>query len=349
MIRRPGWAAALVLACACGDVPDPLWLLGDEPRVLAFRVEVVEPGPASEGLLPIPADRIRSQPLPGDTVEVSAWVADAVDEYATEDLDPAWFICPRDASCIESMQRPEAFESCEGPVPSRVACRIARGARPRFEIPPLDPALLLEEQAALRLAMVGHTDPDLDTERCIERISDPSGPDWTGCIVGYRIILLGPVARLVTHAVDEGFEPESFVPPDPAVPVIPTYNPEVTTLVLAPYYGRSPADTSRAVRVEPGGTATLEPGAVYVTESFFDPKDQQDFVIFAADGIPGFGPFSPSRMVYTASPDILEFSIRGGWRIWTPTEPATFSMLSVLFDPAGGIAWTTYHFEVAAP
>ena len=63
----------LLWLCSCGDEPDPAWLLTEEPRLLASRVEVVEPGPLSYGFLPIPADRVRSQALPGDTVEVSAW------------------------------------------------------------------------------------------------------------------------------------------------------------------------------------------------------------------------------------------------------------------------------------
>lgn len=47
MARRPGWAVTLLGLCACGELPEPGWLLTEEPRVLAFRVEVVEPGPLS--------------------------------------------------------------------------------------------------------------------------------------------------------------------------------------------------------------------------------------------------------------------------------------------------------------
>ncbi len=350
MPTRPGWATALLLACGCGDVPDPAWLLGDTPRILAFRVEVTRAGPVSAGLLPIPADRVRSQPLPGDTVELSAWIANAAGEIATEDVEPVWHLCPRTGSCIESLHAPQASRACEDAVPERVACRVGAGARPQFTIPPLDVTRPLEDQVFLRLAMVGAVDPSLGTERCIEIISDPAGPDWTGCIVGYRNIILGPFARLATHAAQRGIElPDEVWPDPPQTPVVPTFNPEVPPLVVAPYYGTLPPDLSRAVRVEPGGTAVLEPDAVYLTASFRDPKDTQTVVELEPDGVLNSRLSQPTRVAYTATPDILAFSISRGWQIWTPSEPTSFSVHTVFSDRLGGAAWATFRFEVAGP
>ncbi|MGH1344599.1 MAG: hypothetical protein ACRBN8_23775 [Nannocystales bacterium] len=345
---RPGWTVALLGLVACGELPEPAWLLTEEPRVLAFRVEVTEPGPLSYGFLPIPADRIRSQPLPGDTIDVSPWVVMAEREVPTQEVDPAWFMCPRATSCVATLGRPGASEPCTGVVPEDVACRLPDGDRPQFVAPALDPETPLEDQTFFQIAMVGHVDEGMTTEECVELVSAPSTEDWSGCLVGYRGITLGPALRLATHAIDLGMAfPENpvFFVNDP---VHPPFNPEVIPLTLFPYHGGLQFDLSRAITVRPGETTTLEPGIVYAGGSYWDPKEIQPLAIIGPLGL-STEVSLPSRSLFTSAPDVLDFSFMPGWQIWAPEEPGSFEVRFVLHDQAGGTAWETFNFEVAEP
>lgn len=345
---RPGWVAALVWLCACGEEPEPAWLLTDEPRVLAMRIEVVEPGPASSGLVPIPADRVRSQPLPGDTVEVSAWVVVGEEERPTEAIDPAWFLCPRTGGCVRAFERLSDAPACSSVEPGEDVCRLPDGERTRFEVPALDPELPLEEQAAVRLAMVGHADDTISTDDCLVTIADPAASDWGACVVAVRGFSLGPAIRLVTHAIDEGLEPLDGALVSDLDPVIPTYNPEVIPMAMLPFFGGRAIDPSRAVVATPGGTAVLETGAVYVAPRFWDPKDTQRGLELESTGLSEVVS-SPARAVYSTTPGVLEFDLSTGWQFWMPDEPTELTIRMVLFDAWGGTAWTTYHFEVRDP
>lgn len=348
MARRPGWAVTLLGLCACGELPEPGWLLTEEPRVLAFRVEVVEPGPLSYDFLPIPADRVRSQPLPGDTIDVSAWVVAGAHEVPTSEVEPAWFLCPRSERCVSTLGFSRAAESCEGFVPEDVACRLPDGERPRFVVPPLDPQTPLEDQTFFQIAMVGHVDEQMTTADCIELVSDPSAEDWSGCLVAYRAISLGPVLRLITFAIDAGIEVPLRLIRTLDEPVSPPFNPEVIPLTVFPYYGDFQFDFSRSITVAPGETATLEPGVVYLSFGYADPKDVQPLVRFDPGELSTVDS-RPRRSLFSSTPGVLEFSMTPGWQIWTPEEPGSFEVRLVLGDAAGGAAWTTYNFEVAAP
>ncbi|MCR9162517.1 MAG: hypothetical protein ACE37F_19230 [Nannocystaceae bacterium] len=345
MSSRPGWAVTLLWLCSCGEEAMPPWLLTEEPRLLGARVEVVEPGPLSDGLLPIPADRVRSQALPGDTVEVSAW-AYLGREGDTAEAEPAWFMCPRTGGCVAPIGRSSG--PCGESVPERVACRLPDGERVRVVVPPLDVDLPFEDQVFIRLAFVGHADASMTTQECIETISDPSALDWGPCIVGYRGITLGPAPRFVGHALDLGFElPEglaTFVGED----VVPPYNPEAVPIELRPYYGVAGGDPTRAVIAAPGQVAVLEPGQVYTSRQLFDPKDIQTVVEFSGEYV-AIEDSVPARTLSSATPGVVALSEAQGWEIWTPNEPSEFSVNLVLSDRAGGAAWGAYRFEVREP
>lgn len=334
---------------ACGEPPEPIWLLGEEPRVLAVRSEVVEAGPVSSDFAPIPADRVRSQPLPGDVVEVSAWVFAAAREVPTAQLEPLWFLCPRDESCVESLARPSATEPCPGVVPVGAACRLGTGERPRFVAPALDPSLPLEDQLYFVIAMVGHVGPDRTTADCIDTVSDPSAQDWAGCIVGYRGVSLGPIARLFTHALDVGVDVPSGVDRFEGEPVVPTFNPEVAPFTLAPFHGPGQVDMSRAVRVEPGGAVTLEADTVYLSWNYWDGKDLQKVLEVDPSGSAMPVTSVPSRSLFTTEPGLLELTSDDDWLVWTPSSAGSFAIHQVLYDSAGGMAWGTYDVEVASP
>ncbi|MBV1859314.1 MAG: hypothetical protein KUG77_12940, partial [Nannocystaceae bacterium] len=285
-------------------------------------------------------------PLPGDAVEVEAWVVAAEREVPTDDIDPTWFLCPRSQGCVSTLGLPTAARPCVGVVPEDVACRLSDGARPYFVVPPLDTQTPLEDQASFRIAMVGHIDEQLTTADCVELVSDPSTADWSGCLVGYRRISLGPTLRLVTHAIEEGIE----VPPGFDLirdePVRPPFNPEIIPLTVFPYYDTGRLDLSRPITVAPGETAVLEPGAVYVSSFAWDPRDRQQVAEFGPLGL-SIEPSIPSRSLFTTAPGVLEFSMTPGWQIWAPQEPSSFELRVVISDRAGGAAWTTFNFEVS--
>lgn len=348
---RACWAAGLLGLGACGEFPEPAWLLTAEPRVLAFRVDVVEPGPLSYGFLPIPADRVRSQPLPGDTVDVSAWVVVGEREVPTPEVDPAWFLCPRSSRCVSTLGRAKAAEPCVGVVPEDVACRLPDGEQPRFVVPALDPLRPLEDQTWFRVAMVGHVDDRMTTADCIELVSDPSVADWSGCLVGYRGITLGPALRLVLHAIEVGSEVSEALEHTRDEPVSPPFNPEVVPLKLFPYYENRQPDESRSITVKPEETAVLEPDTVYIARGAWDTKDVQsvqEVDEFEFAGLSEEVSF-PRRSLFSSAPEILEYSLEDGWQIWTPEDPASFEIRLVLSDRAGGAAWASFNFEVSAP
>jgi hypothetical protein len=57
--------------------PSPADQLSDDREIIGLPLEVVAEGPNSNGLLPIPADRVRSEGLPRDTLLAEALVASA--------------------------------------------------------------------------------------------------------------------------------------------------------------------------------------------------------------------------------------------------------------------------------
>lgn len=340
----------LLALTGCGGLPDPLWLLTDEPRVLAFRVEVVEPGPHSNDLLPIPADRVRDEGLPGDVVEVSTWIVSAEHEYDTAEVDPIWFLCPQSGGCVSTFSQPGSAEPCQGEVPEKTACRLGEGPTVQFEVPPLQSEVSLLEQARPLLAMVGHVDDDLSTEDCVGIVGDPRGLAWDGCIVGYHRMPMGPLTRLYELAIDEGVEV-----PDPSAPAlfpsspVPHFNPEVTSLRLVPGFSDGTFDGSRVVEAWPGEVVVLEPGYVYGFLDFSDARDIQQY--FSLDG---YGVrndmFAPTVSLTTGTPDLFEpGTFQGTLRIRAPEEPGMFSVHLALVSITGSAAWATFDFEVRDP
>ncbi len=349
----------LLAVLACGEDLDPPGLLGDEPRVLAFRLEVVEPGPLSEGLLPIPADRVRDEALPGDVVELSAWVVSAQREYETDDLEPVWFSCPRSGSCLSSLARPSAEDPCKEQVSETAACRLGQGESPRFTMPQLTEDLPLLDQYAVPIVMIGHTSPDRTTQACIDIVSDPAGRPWDGCIVGSHLLPMGPAARLYVHAIETGVEvpvPGLQVPGDGRV--VPHFNPEAASMRLVPVFSDGSQDLTRVVEAWPDEVTTLEPGFVYSALDVFDSRDVQTFTRLDFDGLSSnLGPFPPWVRLSTGTPGVLRIVTDDRARddfaftryIVAPEDPAAFSIHLALLSPAGGAAWATYLFEVPEP
>lgn len=341
----------VVLALAgCGEIPDPLWLLTEEPRVLAFRTEVVEAGPLSQGFLPIPADRIRDQGLPGDTVEVSAWVVSSEGELEMSELEPAWFLCPPLGGCVSTLGFPGATEPCGDELPDRAACSLGEGPTALFTIPRLRKDVPLKDQDRLRVAMVGHVEDDVSTEACVGIVSDPAGDAWDGCIVGYHFMQLGPVPELYQLALDEGIE----VPdPDASISLyasqipLPHYNPEIVTLRLVPSFRDGRSDVTRRVEARPGERTRLDAGYVYELDDVFDDRDVQAYITMDGQGFVSPGLLPPSVNLYSGTRGVLESRPFELERLRAPEEPGVFSLHLVLSMNTGGAAWATFEFEVS--
>ncbi len=315
--------------------------------MLSARVEVVEPGPHSaQGLLPIPADRVRYEPLPGDVIEVSALVASDEGELPLDELDPVWLLCPRNG-CISTLRESVALEPCGELPPQSTACRLPSA---RFTVPALDPTRSLSEQAAFLVAMVGHIDDTMSTEACLERIGDPDRPAWGPCMMGYLRVRYGPLLRLLTVAIAQGVEvPEFEVDPSELdVAVAPLFNPEIVPLRMAPLYDGPTLDESRAFHASPDEVTLLEPGVSYLFLETSDPRDDQNLVFVDLSGpreTTSFVNFHPS----IDTPGILGYGSDFGWVMWAPDSAARFTLYVVLSDEIGGAAAAPFEFEVREP
>ena len=333
---------------SCGELPDPESVLQETPRPLGFRAEVVEPGEASVDLLPIPADRVRSDPLPGDVVEISAFVASADGELDVGAMDPAWFLCPR-GGCVSTLGFEGGGEPCEGERPEDAACLLTRGERAHFVMPPFDPELPLDRQLYIRVAFVGHAEDGPSTDTCIERLGSVNRPRWDGCVVGYHAFAYGPLARVVELADQQGIElPDDVDEPEVSALVVPHFNPEITALRLSPTYRGFVPDESRTIVAQPGGVTRIERGYPYSFEVPYDPRDAQTGVLLI-DGQLDLMVGEPLASVWTDTPGVYEGSsfVPADQLVWPQGD--RFSLFVVIDDSFGGRAWSTFTFEVVDP
>lgn len=347
------FASALVLlwgaagAGGCGDFPEAPWVLRSEPRLLGYRVEVVEAGPNSaEGLLPIPADRVRSQPLPGDVVELSAFMASSDGEIPTAAIDPVWLLCPV-GPCLSVLNEPGARDACGDLVPERLPCLLPAGETSRFVAPNFDPALAFEEQVGFRVALVGHSTDDTTTSDCLDRMGDRSKPRWDGCVAGYFGLTYGPTTRVLKAALDAGLEltGEDLEPEELDFPVAPLFNPESVPLLLAPDGLQPGFEIAYRFLATPDAVTVLEPGGAYQVLDAIDPRDSQDLVSIGDEGVRRRRSI-PSFSMTTDTPDTLEFRNRGDWVIHAPQAPGRFEVFVLLSGPALGSALAGFEFEV---
>lgn len=341
------WGAAG--ASSCGEFPEAPWVLRAEPRVLGYRVEVVEAGPNSaEGLLPIPADRIRSQPLPGDVVELSAFIASADGVMPTAAVDPVWLLCPLGTSCLSVLNEPGARDACGDLVPERGPCVLPPGETTRFMAPLFDLSLPEPGLFGFRVAMVGHTTDEVTTQECLDRMGDRSKPRWDGCLAGFFGVQYGPTTRALKLALDQGLDVEDLKSDDLDFPVAPLFNPESAPLVLVPGQRGSPFDSAYRFSADSDAVTVLEPGAEYRVQGAVDPRDGQNLVNLGEDGVESRLSV-PSFTLVTDTPDTLVFEPTGDWVIHAPQTPGRFEVFVLLLGPSHGSAWSGFEFEVGEP
>ncbi len=341
------WLWGIAGVIGCGDFPEAPWVLREEPRLLALRVEVVEPGPNSaEGLLPIPADRIRSQPLPGDVVELSAFLASTQGQTPIGEIDPVWLMCPV-GPCLSLLNEPGARDACGDLVPQGVPCVLPAGETSRFAAPRFDPSVALEEQVGFRVALVGHSTDEATTADCLQRMGDRDKPRWDGCIAGYFGVTYGPSTRLLKAALEMGIEVtgEEFEPEDLDFPVVPMFNPESVPLLIAPGAEGSLFDSVTRILATSDVVTVLEPGGAYRIVDAYDARDAQTWVTLGDEGVRRRTLF-PEFSVTTDTPDTLEFRDRGDWVIRAPEVAGRFELFVLISGPAVGSAWAGFEFEV---
>ncbi len=342
-IRRAVIELLLVVTAAggCGEVPDPPWVLGEDPLVIGMRTEVTAEGPAS-GLFAVPLvpiDRTRAEPLPGDTVRIRPLVADRNGEVDLAALEPQWLLCPSgESACISTLDDPGAGRPCNGWPEERVACSLGTATELELTIPELDPDHNLGRQIGMQIAFVAG-DPNLiSTQQCMDKLSRERTGSLRGCLLAYAAVRIGPLAALVRLAQDQGIaigvELDEEIPLETST-LQPNYNPEVTQLVL---YGGG-----EEIIAKPNTVTPLPRGVLFGWETPGDGKDLQYYAELTNSGT--VTPLSESldSSLFFTEPDLRETFRQ---QFTTATDVDGFTIFVVLSDRRGGQGWGRFEFAI---
>jgi hypothetical protein len=350
----------------CFPTPDPPWLVGDRPELLAVRIEVVEEGPLSDIVAPVPADRVRTDALPGDTIAFRPWVIDRERVHDEAELDVAYFAC-LGQSCIDEMQSPSGVIPCAdllrlGP---RV-CALGRGADARLVLPTaVDTEIALIDQVSV-LAIAGEPGV-IGTDACIDALRDwPSG-DISHCMLLERRIGIGPQWALNllladifdeqdgdtttgdtddTTGGDESTGGDPFAPPPEVFFEWPNFNPEVERFAVRILR----RGEGRAFDHAPGDRIRVRPGDEVAISHIRDPRDAQSFV---SDELTADGTYLRKHELLTeqwyATHPLSPFTDLPGdvtVRFEVPRDVAAFRVDLRLNDLDNGYGWGSLYFEV---
>lgn len=336
----PRWVAlaGLLVGSACGDLPEPFWEL-EEPRVIGLRTEVVETGRFSAGLLPIPADRARSDALPGDVVVFDVLIASEEGILDPAELELQWFLCSADQRCLSLLREPGQGLPCEV-MPVESICRAGQGARPRIEIPALDPSHSFAEQLALRVAMVAGLPGGLPTASCLELLTDEPYERLSGCLFAYGTLTLGPPIGLRRAAEVTGltvnFDDSELPPEIEALAAVPNFNPEVERMVLTPVEG------GPEVLAFPGQVNRIPAGRSYSISELDDRRDRQRYAVITGDDVQSFG-------LRTELFQLLTVTTKPGWLDYmgmtTGSVGETTDVIAIITDSRTSQGWAIFEFE----
>lgn len=332
---------ALVLSFGgCQAIPPPPWEIGN-PRVVGMRVTVVEEGRHSIGLLPIPADRQRAEPLPEDTVDVELLVVDGAGPVPAEDLEVLWFACPFQTQCPFVEADWEALPPCTESFDPEEPCLLASSVRPRFDMPPLDPGFTLVEQFQRTLvALVGVHRP---ATSCLGLLNQRGRTHDDDCILAVAPFSSGPVAPLLAAAQNDGV-PLGFdlsaVDIDLTPLAQPNFHPEIGRVEL-----RNEV-TGLAIVADLGGTTVVPPDTELKLGNVDDPRDLQAHGVIAT-GLSGEFLGTGSR-IEGLTTDVFTIDagrIRGARRLVTGEVGESYSLLVVVSDDRQGHSWAWLDFE----
>ncbi|HVI02747.1 MAG TPA: hypothetical protein VM869_28810 [Enhygromyxa sp.] len=176
------------------------------PRVITFRMELVEPAPIwLERLDSGVDDAPIAEALPGDRVRMVPLVVDGESRpQAPESIDAIWFQCTADEhsfDCLSEVPRCDSLDAWT----TDVGCELGRGRGFEFTIPKLGP-LVFEERSMKLLGIIGRT-PDADAERCRAGLVAGTS-ELSDCTLVEAPVAIGPRWVLQHVAVEVGLEPE---------------------------------------------------------------------------------------------------------------------------------------------
>lgn len=302
---------------------------------------VVEDGRHSVGLLPIPADRTRQQPLPEDTVDVELLVVDENGEIDPQTLDVRWFACFRNVPCSRGQQWRERLPCPQDRMPTE-PCSLGADPRLHYTIPPLNPAEPLFAQHRRTWLTVAGVPGERDTASCLDDISDSAPEDLEGCLMALHIFELGPIGPLIAAAERDGIDlGVETLPFDLTAAAQPGFNPELTELAF------THRDRTTIAIARPG-EATRVPAGVALYRGSPDRRDSQPHVtaVMAPDGSVVIAATAEVLYteLYTTDPSHLDGPFSTAIRTGDPGE--SFSILAVIRDYRSGLTWEWLDFEV---
>ena len=303
---------------------------------------VVEEGRHSVGLLPIPADRERQQPLPEDTVEVELLVVDGDGEIDPETLDVRWLSCVPGVPCTQGQRWRERPPCLEDRLPAE-PCSLGSQPRLRYTIPPFNADEPLFAQYQLAWLTVAGVPAERDTASCLDDLAKFAPEDLDGCLIALHLFELGPIGPFLAAAERDGFElGVETVPLDLAAAAQPGFNPELTELAFTDFPGST-------VAVARPGEPTRVPPAVELYRGNPDFRDSQAYVFasVAPDGSfidAGTTAERLSIALYSTEPGRMDGPFSSA--IQTGEVGESFSILAVVRDGRGGQAWEWLDFEV---
>lgn len=369
LARRRGWMVGLA-AAGCFPTPDPPWLVGDRAELLAVRIEVTDEGPLSTIVAPVPADRRRTDALPGDTIAFLPWVTDRERVWTDDELDVAYFAC-LGSSCVDALRAPSGTSSCSDLLQlEQRACALGRGRDARFVLPIVRGVDITALDYTSIFAIAGEPGV-IDTDACIDAFRDwPSG-EIDRCMLHERRVGIGPEWALLllldldgdddtTGGSDDSTGDEDstggsddstggedpFAPPPEVYFEWPNFNPEVERFSVA-------IDRRGEVRVfdhVPGDRILVRPGDDVSVTHERDPRDAQSFVTgeISIDGTYRRNAEVLSEQWFATHP-LAPFTDISGVetvRFEVPSDVATFRVDVRLTDLDDGYAWGSLYFEV---
>lgn len=277
----------LGVGAACG--PElPLSERIANTRPLAVRMEVQDP--AAD-----PADAIRAEALPFETVELIPWFVDPkgpVDDVA--DLDPIWVACvlaPGEplTSCLRTLQplTLDEIEDCPTPdlgdledpenVPETPRpCRITGGTpgHPQLVVP-LDFNFLLGGD--IEITMLGSAGSDVTTSECAERFLGEADSIPQDCRIVAQRLPIGPDAALLQLASELGIDLGDALGPVPDQIPDADRNPRILTFDVD--VRDASGNLIESVETSPGDTLDVPYGSVLDIRTEASENDLQTYLI----------------------------------------------------------------------
>lgn len=350
---------ALVASAGCFPTPDPPWLVDDRPELLALRLEVASEGEYSAIVAAPPADRRRTEALPGDTITMRPWVTDATRVWPEDELDVAYFAC-FGVACIDALRNASASDGCTDLVDLQApACFIGRGALVDFVIPS-GPLEALSTGVPEILAVAGL--PGVTTtDACVEALRQNPTGDVHDCMLLERFVAVGPrwVLGLLQQAAfdaaatdggsTDGGDTDSddgYLPPPEVYLEWPNFNPEVERFSVAVRRQGS----IRTIDAAPSDRIHVRVGDEVEIDFAPDPRDDQRYATeLAEDGSvnriaeSGFADWFVNHRLDAFTNEPLG-TTRVQWQV--PRDVAELRIDLRVNDGRGGVGWGSLFFEV---